>query len=407
MRAWYVRAGVPIALGLVGLFAARSVWPTLIRNVAIRGEPGDQQAEVLGRVARPESSTGVAGGHHALPLDQGVPPDSQSVLIAEPAGVDAGTVLKGESLDYVFTLKNPGSKAVTITAKPTCGCTVAQFDAVIPAGGTGRVMAQIKTAGLHAGRLRKSVKVTTDEPNAPVLLLRLQATLVPAVELLPESAPVIVLKDKGPTVRELYLAMRGPGEVNGVDVRVPYLTVGVDPIDLAALPAGGIPTSKVGTAPDGPAIRGAYRVRLDAGADAPLGRRRIALVVSTSDPHEPTVNLTITCEKGIQVNPSVVYLAASRSDNPRVPSSRIVTLTKRGGTFRIQDVVISDPNLEVRTETVRERSEYRLFVSYRGAEPDNGRLRTSIRIETDDPAQPRIEIPVVAVARPVAVRRQP
>src|SRR5207248_7457492 len=53
------------------------------------------------------------------------------LTIVEPVK-DFGTVAKGEKLDWAFQIKNTGTTDLQIiSAKPGCGCTVADFDKVI------------------------------------------------------------------------------------------------------------------------------------------------------------------------------------------------------------------------------------------------------------------------------------
>ena len=67
------------------------------------------------------------------------------LTIVEPVK-DYGTVAKGEKLDWAFVVKNTGDADLQIiSAKPGCGCTVADYDKVIKPGETGRVTAHVDT----------------------------------------------------------------------------------------------------------------------------------------------------------------------------------------------------------------------------------------------------------------------
>ena len=53
---------------------------------------------------------------------------------------DFGVVAKGEKLQAVFEVRNTGQAPLEITqVRPTCGCTVADFDKTIAPGGTGKI----------------------------------------------------------------------------------------------------------------------------------------------------------------------------------------------------------------------------------------------------------------------------
>src|SRR5689334_6062366 len=66
---------------------------------------------------------------------------SPRLTLTEPIK-DFGTVAKGEKLDWSFEVKNTGTTDLEIiAAKPTCGCTVADFTKLIKPGQAGKVTA--------------------------------------------------------------------------------------------------------------------------------------------------------------------------------------------------------------------------------------------------------------------------
>ncbi|HYR29542.1 MAG TPA: DUF1573 domain-containing protein, partial [Thermoanaerobaculia bacterium] len=78
------------------------------------------------------------------------------LTLVEPVK-DFGTVPKGEKINYAFQIKNTGNADLEIiAAKPTCGCTVADFDKIIKPGATGKVTANVDTTNF-AGPISKSV----------------------------------------------------------------------------------------------------------------------------------------------------------------------------------------------------------------------------------------------------------
>ena len=80
---------------------------------------------------------------------------------------DFGTVPKGTKIDWSFEVKNTGTSDLEIiSAKPTCGCTVADFDKVIKPGQTGKVTAHVDTTAF-AGPISKTVTLETNDPSTP------------------------------------------------------------------------------------------------------------------------------------------------------------------------------------------------------------------------------------------------
>jgi len=104
--------------------------------------------------------------------------------IVEPVK-DYGTVAKGDKLDAVFLIKNTGNADLQIiSAKPGCGCTVADFDKVIKPGETGKVSAHVDTTNF-AGPIAKGVTVESNDPNNPTSQLTIHAIVKPYVDVYP------------------------------------------------------------------------------------------------------------------------------------------------------------------------------------------------------------------------------
>lgn len=87
---------------------------------------------------------------------------------------NAGTVIKGEKIDAVFTVENTGDYPLVISgAQPSCGCTVADFpqDPILP-GESGKISAHVNTENQAAGALNKSVTITanTEPSNKEVVI---------------------------------------------------------------------------------------------------------------------------------------------------------------------------------------------------------------------------------------------
>ncbi|HVG25547.1 MAG TPA: DUF1573 domain-containing protein, partial [Thermoanaerobaculia bacterium] len=98
---------------------------------------------------------------------------------------DFGTVPKGTKIDWSFEVKNTGTTDLEIiSAKPVCGCTVADFDKVIKPGQKGKVSARVDTSGF-AGPISKAVTLETNDPNTPTAQVTITAVVKPYVEAYP------------------------------------------------------------------------------------------------------------------------------------------------------------------------------------------------------------------------------
>jgi len=100
---------------------------------------------------------------------------------------DFGVVAKGDKLNATFVVKNTGAAPLEITqVRPTCGCTVANFDKTIAPGGTGKIDAEVDTAGFN-GPISKAVLVFSNDPATPQVNLVVKADIRAFIEVLPRN----------------------------------------------------------------------------------------------------------------------------------------------------------------------------------------------------------------------------
>lgn len=290
---------------------------------------------------------------------------------------DAGDVWRGEKPRYVFILKNTGDAPMTVLAKPNCGCTVANYDTTIPPGGSGRIVADMATATFK-GKISKTIDVSTNDPAHPRAVLQLKANVKSIVTVLPADTMPVGLKIGEPTLQAL--------------------TVQMDPTDSVEM-TGVICSSKFATAKmESTGQAGRYQVTVTIGQDAPMGRSMIAVSGTTTSKREPHFTINLLCEKGVVVTPVSAYMG-SFTAKPLQAVNQIVTLSRQFAPFHITKVESGDPNLLVRQQTVKEGERYILVLSYTGGWSP-GIIERKIVVLTDDPMQPRIEIPVRASVLP-------
>ena len=132
---------------------------------------------------------------------------------------DFGTVPKGEVLDWSFEIRNTGTSDLEIiSARPACGCTVADYDKVIKPGETGKVTAHVDTAAF-AGPIAKSVTLETNDASTPSAQITITAVVKPYVEAYPRGFVLYNLL-QGDTKKEtitLYSEDEKPFEIVSIE----------------------------------------------------------------------------------------------------------------------------------------------------------------------------------------------
>ena len=104
------------------------------------------------------------------------------MVLQEPS-LDREEVHEGQFIERNYTVLNRGDQPLEIKQVHTgCGCTVVSFDRVIPPGGQGKIQIRVDTKGL-LGPLRENVKVYTNDPGRPQVVLVVKAEVKPVITL--------------------------------------------------------------------------------------------------------------------------------------------------------------------------------------------------------------------------------
>jgi hypothetical protein len=104
---------------------------------------------------------------------------------------------------------------------------VAEFDSVIPAGGSGTLTAKVKTKATQQGRVSKGVSVRTDSPGAERLTLSVIFTAMPVVSVLP-NARLFLNGVQGDEPTSTLVLRRNDGKplnVTGIETRDAMLEI--------------------------------------------------------------------------------------------------------------------------------------------------------------------------------------
>ena len=297
------------------------------------------------------------------------------VLTLASAVSDLGEVRKGVTARFTFTVRNTGSAPLEIEAKPNCGCTITNERQRIEPGQSGTLHADILTTAFR-GELHKTLTLASNDPLHPQTTLEMRAVVLPLVQVMPAEDVRLALADDAPTTRRLEVRVRDASAVSitGVACGVPYATAVLTPR---------------GDAAPGEAR---YDLDLTVGPQAAQGRTSFLVALNTSSPIDPQVNVLVVCEKGILTTPPCSYLGALGPATP-LPVRQVVTLSRGSGAFRIKSASTGDPRLQVRVSPIRDGAEYRLDLTYLGGWPA-GSVNARVTVETDDPLQPTIIVPV-------------
>lgn len=310
---------------------------------------------------------------------------------------DFGTVAKGEHLAWDFEVKNTGTTELEIiSARPTCGCTVANFDKKIAPGKTGKVTANVDTTNF-AGPIAKSVMLETNDPNSPNAQVTIHAIVKPYVEMHPAGFVRYNLL-QGETDKQtvtLYSEEAEPFEIVKVESPQPWIKV------EQRKAAGDDLVQNVGRA-------GQNQYKLDVtvgGPDAKIGPLAEKIHILTNSKHQPDYWLSVSgvVRPTFRVEPTGINFGEVAPNDSA--ATRVVTLRsnnmKTPETFVVTKAESSVAGVTADVKPTANKGEYEVTLQVaKDAKP--GAVSGDVKIYTSDKVNPVVTLPVTGTVKAAA-----
>lgn len=314
------------------------------------------------------------------------PDPNAPVIQFDATSLDLGDVAKGDKAKYVFTFRNTGKTDLVIEkAKPSCGCTVAEFTKTVKPGETGTVNAVVDTKRFR-GPIAKTITVTSNDPVTPKVHLQAKANVKPFLDLLP-SPHVFLRADRGEGASKVVTLVSYEDaldlKIEKIESSDPLITVTQKPI---------LATAAVDE--EGKSVEGDFELTVHLSKDAPVGRINGTVEIYTNSPRVPQLTMQIRGNvRGlVQVRPSRVFLGNLPS-KVEEPIKKTVRITHRkGGDLQIKGVDSSFAGFKTNLKKL-EKGSYELELIIGGELPP-GTLDEHLTIHTNDPDEPEIMVRV-------------
>ena len=300
---------------------------------------------------------------------------------------DFGTVAKGEKLTWSFTVKNTGNADLEIlSARPACGCTVAEFDKVIKPGQTGKVVSVVDTAGF-TGPIAKSVALETNDPAAPNAQITISAVVKPYVDVHPAGFVRynMLQGDVEAQSVTLFSDETEPFEILKVETPQEWIKVDYKKLD--------IPLPDMGR-------KGQNQYRLIftvGGPDARTGPLAERVRITTNSKHQPEfiVNVTGVIRPTYNVVPAGVNFGeVAPKDNAATRAIVLKSLSmKDPESFVVEKAETSIPGLKAAVEPTSNKGEYKVTLQV-ADDAKVGAMEGDVKVYTNDKIKPVATIPV-------------
>lgn len=321
------------------------------------------------------------------------PAAAPKLTVVEPLK-DFGTVPKGEKLDWTFVVKNTGQADLQIlSAEPTCGCTVADYDKVIKPGATGKISASVDTAQF-SGPIQKAVNIRTNDPEAPNAQLTINAIVKPYVEAYPAGFLRYNVMHGDTQVQSftLYSEDEEPFEIKKIEVPGPHVKATFAKIEKEE--------ERVKAGRPG---QNQYRVDVTLGGpDIQTGPLAEKLKIYTSSKRQPeySVSLSGLVRPRFTVAPTILNFGEVTPGD--AAASRIITLETMNKTapeaFVVSKVESGTPSIVAEVRPTEQKGRYEVAVRLtESAKP--GLIDSTLKIQTNDEVNPVVTIPMKGMVR--------
>jgi len=317
-------------------------------------------------------------------LPAGAQTAGSAKLVVPEQVLDFGTVTQGQMVNAQFKLRNEGDAPLEVRAvRPTCGCTVADFDKEVPPGGTGVIRAKLDTTNFN-GPISKSLLVITNDPEKPSMNLVLKADVQPILEVLPRplvrfnAIQLEQVTDKVTVVSD----QPEPFTISKAVSTVPYITASVRKLGEGELVAG--------------KQKSQYEVALTLTGKAPVGPINAEVVLKTDNPKAKEVPIKVfgVVRALLHVTPSQLQFGSVDAANS--PGRNVLLVNNREGqAVQVTGAEVNDPAFEAKIMTIEEGRRYQVTVTVK---PDAtpGTRDAVLTIHTTDPDFSTVKVPVRA-----------
>lgn len=337
-----------------------------------------------------QSRTSVALVAASLLIGGAVAALSQQESAARPKAVvreavkDLGDVNRGQRITHEFVVRNEGASVLEITeVKPSCGCTVANYDRTVAPGETGAVRASLDTSSFK-GAIAKSVRVFTNDPLNPQLQLVIKANIRSQVEVDPGYVRFIAVhgEPQKTSVQTLWSGEKPDLLVRSVESPYPFVRAAVRE------------ASEGERRPEVAGRQWQIEVQLD--PNAPVGPMADFLLVTTDHPQLKTVRIPLSgfVRPVLSVTPRIADFGRRELDEPQTASLEIRNLSSAA--VDLGGVSVDLEGLEAEIESLEAGRLYKVLLTLKPGMP-KGDFQGLVTITTSSDRQPSIEVSVKGV----------
>jgi hypothetical protein len=313
---------------------------------------------------------------------------AQPKLVVDPEEFDLGVLKQNETRDFSVTITNAGDQPLVIEdIESTCGCTVPELAVTELAPGQSTAMAIHFNSKTFQGKQTKYVHVFSNDPHRSAVDLIITADIQVPLRMTPAKAMIgFRTLQVGETQTLTYTFTSEDVDELEMEPR----SWPRDWLDVAVKPGRSPHTTLVD-----------FTIR----ADAPPGRHREQIKLSTNVPDAPLVTLQADVKviSDLVVNPEKVNLRVLRPEQPLKTHVRVAPY-RPGTAFEITGASVDIPGIRARVENGDGECVVWLDGQSLAAGDErvesNGAVKGTLTIMTNLASSPQLTVPVMYMVRP-------
>ncbi len=334
-----------------------------------------------------------------LPVTEVTPGPHSKVDIREPLVYEFGTMSHHDGSKHAWEIKNIGEANLELwlDGKPTCHCTVAEFETsgraeegtpakkvVVEPGKSTRINLKWETREWNKREYAQSATFGTNDPARPTFTVAVKGIVYPPIIVAPPemiSLPSVSSEDSTKHKIALYSVDRPETKITKIVTSRPaYIVAKEVPLNAEEMKFF--------------KIKNGYRVDVEIKPGMPIGQFHDEIVIKTDHPRQPEVKVSIggTVTGPISAVPPMVRIFNVTSKSGM---TKDVALLVRGGKSPKFEVARKPEQLNVviDPDDSKTKGRYRMRVTVpKGTAA--GRVEGLIILKTDQPKASELKIPV-------------
>ena len=297
------------------------------------------------------------------------------VIQVSPGIIDLGTMPQEGIRHSQAVITNTGTDSLRIAEiKSECGCTVPDVPKRVLAPGDTTLLKITFRSKHYKGSLLKRVTIISNDPASPQTPVKVKVNVLQLLQVKPELTHFgNVLRGTTPSRTITFKAAREDSLViEDVPLSEEMFTYRLDPIDE----------------PDSTGFNLVVTLK----PDAPIGHITARPGITNNLTKLPwTVYFKGVIHGFFKIKPATVSLGRFKSGVIKTATIQLEAAAE--GQHRLLNATASIDQIGVQWKTIEEGRIYEVTLTT-GPDLPDGPMREELRIETDDPAQPEILIPV-------------